>query len=94
MWDLNLSTHEVAHRAKDHGWANCEAKKVSQIVNCKRGILGRQELVALSRALDTTAFELTSGLGELGEPVILLAPTAPAHAVAPSPDIPAPVGSP
>jgi hypothetical protein len=79
QWELDLSYGEVAERARRYGWANCTAKKVWQIENQNRELRSRAELVALARALETTADALTTGLGDEGEPVSLAGVPAVGH---------------
>lgn len=80
--ELGLSYDEVASRAHDHGWENCSAKKVNQIVNGQRSIRSQGELVALAHALRTTKHDLETGVGHPGEPVMLRGATATACAEA------------
>jgi hypothetical protein len=80
--ELNLSYFKIAGLAKRRGFESCTGKKVWEIMNGQRQIRSREELVALAHALDMTAHELTTGLGEPGELVLIVGRTATATAKA------------
>jgi hypothetical protein len=79
--ELGISYDKIADNAFDYGLRTpkgkriLDAKKIWQIMQGQRGIQNREELTALAHALGTTTQELTTGLGEDGEDVLIVGKT-------------------
>ena len=74
-WDLGLSTYQLADRAVEHGFADCTARKISEIENGSRKLQSRDETRALASALETTRHWVESRHGE-GEQVVMVGTAA------------------